>query len=240
MSLELNKLIEIYGFKGLAFAIIIMFLSGVLKSEWFKKNWSKLIDWIIEWFLNRKNITDDVRHINESDILNHDIFNYIDFWMYSKVPTIQFSTEYRTIIFKKYLTIYLKSYKKIIQEFVSNGSYKSMDQSEFWKNLLSMINDIVYDYEKECLNVGIPNVVVNKMKQKNNESIQLTIDLISNITNSQFYQSENNYLKIYSILNIILSVLENTISNSESICNSINGQLKGMSVIDGGREVKEP
>jgi hypothetical protein len=240
MSLELNKLIEIYGFKGLGIAFLVMILSSILKSDWFKKKWSKFIDWTIEWFLNRKNVDEEVRHINESDILNHDIFNYIDFWIYSKVPTIQFSTEYRTIIFKKYLTIYLKSYKKVIQEFINSGSYKNMDQSEFWKNLLSMINRIVYDYEKECSNVGIPDIIINRMKQRNNESIQLTIDLVSNITNSQFYQSDNNFLKLYSILNIILSVLENTISNSESICNSINGQLKGMSIIEGGREIKEP
>jgi len=240
MSLELNKLIEIYGFKGLGIAFLVMILSSILKSDWFKKKWSKFIDWTIEWFLNRKNVDEEVRHINESDILNHDIFNYIDFWIYSKVPTIQFSTEYRTIIFKKYLTIYLKSYKKVIQEFINGGSYKNMDQSEFWKNLLSMINRIVYDYEKECSNVGIPDIIINRMKQRNNESIQLTIDLVSNITNSQFYQSDNNFLKLYSILNIILSVLENTISNSESICNSINGQLKGMSIIEGGREIKEP
>jgi hypothetical protein len=217
-----------------------MILSSILKSDWFKKKWSKFIDWTIEWFLNRKHVDEEVRHINESDILNHDIFNYIDFWIYSKVPTIQFSTEYRTIIFKKYLTIYLKSYKKVIQEFINSGSYKNMDQSEFWKNLLSMINRIVCDYEKECSNVGIPDIIINRMKQRNNESIQLTIDLVSNITNSQFYQSDNNFLKLYSILNIILSVLENTISNSESICNSINGQLKGMSIIEGGREIKEP
>jgi len=73
------------------------------------------------------------------------------------------------------------------------------------------------------------------MKLKNNDTIQLTIDLIQNISNSQFYQSENNFLKIYSILNIILSVLENTMSNSESVCNSINGSLKGL-IFDGKKE----
>jgi hypothetical protein len=46
--------------------------------------------------------------------------------------------------------------------------------------------------------------------------------------------------KVYSILNIVLSILENTISGSESTCNSINGQLSGLSFNDGGRIVTEP
>ena len=70
---------------------------------------------------------------------------------------------------------------------------------------------------------------IEKMKTKNNDTITLTIDLIEGICNSQFYDSENNYLKVYSILNILLSVLENTISHSEGVCNSINGALKGLS-----------
>jgi len=78
------------------------------------------------------------------------------------------------------------------------------------------------------------------MKAKNNDTIQLTIDLISNVSNSQFYESDDNLLKVYSILNIILSVLENTISNSEFVCNSINGQLSGLTTFDGGKEIKEP
>jgi hypothetical protein len=197
--------------------------------------WTKISDKLIEWFLKRKTQTDEVKQIKESDILNHDIFNYVDFWMYSKIPTFQFSTEYRTVVFRKYLTVYLRCYKKELSEFTKSGKYKEMEQAELWKSLLDMINHIVWDYERECKELGIPDIIITKMKLKNNESIQLTIDLINNISNSQFYESENNLLKVYSILNIILSVLENTISNSETICNSINGQLKGLTM-DGRTE----
>ncbi len=110
-----------------------------------------------------------------------------------------------------------------------------MDKSELRKNLLNLINNVVYEYEKECRDVGIPDIIISKMKIKNNDTIQLTIDLIESISNSQFYQSEDNLLKAYSILNIMLSVLENAVSNSEVICNSINGQLKGLSM-DGKKE----
>ena len=118
---------------------------------------------------------------------------------------------------------------------MNSKEYQQMDNPKLWKASLDLLNRIVYEYEKEMIDTGIPKIVVDKMKSKNNDTITLTIDLIEGICNSQFYESENNFLKVYSILNILLSVLENTISNSESICNSINGQLKGLS-FDGKTE----
>lgn len=231
MNIDLNRLIELYGIKGLILALLIMLGSGMLKSS----IWTKISDKLIEWFLKKKTQTDEVKNIKELDILNHDIFNYIDFWIYSKIPTFQFSTDYRTVVFRKYLIVYLRCYKKELSDFTKSGKYKEMGQAELWKSLLNMINNIVLDYERESKEIGIPDIIISKMKLKNNESIQLTMDLINNISNSQFYESDNNLLKVYSILNIILSVLENTISNSESVCDSINGQLKGLTM-DGKKE----
>jgi hypothetical protein len=240
MEIDILHLIDSYGIRGLIFGLIIIVISTIIKSSALSKIFTKLSDRLIDWFLKNKSSNDDLHNVHESDILNHDIFNYIDFWIYSKIPTFKFSTEYRTIIFRRYLVIYLKSYKKGLSEFVNSGDYKKMDQSELWKNFLSMTNKIVWEYERESKEAGIPDVVINKVKIKNNDTIQLTIDLINNVSNSQFYESSDNFLKVYSILNIVLSVLENTISNSESICNSINGQLSGLSTFENGKEIKEP
>lgn len=239
MGIDFTYLAENYGILGIIIGVIIFIITSIIKSESIGKLFTKLSDRAIEWFLKRRT-NEDYHNVHESDILNHDIFNYIDFWIYSKVPTYKFSTEYRTIIFRRYLTIYLKCYKKGLQEFVKSGEYKKMDQSELWKNFLSMTNIIVRDYEVESKERGIPDIIINKMKAKNNDTIQLTIDLISNVSNSQFYESNDNLLKVYSILNIILSVLENIISNSEIVCNSINGQLSGLTTFDGEKEIKEP
>ena len=95
----------------------------------------------------------------------------------------------------------------------------------------------VRHYFQKKYNTTNVNVIT---KSKNNDTITLTIDLIESISNSQFYESEKNLLKMYSILNIILSILENTISNSQSVCNSINGQLKGLTITEGGKTYKEP
>jgi hypothetical protein len=237
---DIFTILDKYGWKGFLVAIILFIIGIIIKSDWFSNWWSKLTDKLVEFFMKKK--VKDIPHteISESDIINHDIFNYIDFWTYSKVPTLQFSSEYRTIVFKKYLTIFLKSYKRGLLEFVQSKEYQNMDQSELWKNLLELINKIVWSYEKECEESGIPKIVIMKMKSKNNDTITLTIDLIESISNSSFYESDKNFLKMYSIMNILLSILENAISNSESICNAINGQLKGLSITENGKIYTEP
>jgi hypothetical protein len=240
MEAKIIEMLAKYGWKGIALAVVLIILWNFLKSKYVMELWGKFTDKVVEFFLKNKVKELPTKIISESDITNHDIFNYIDFWTYSKVPTFQFSSEYRTFVFKKYLSIFLKCYKRDLSEFVNAKDYQTMDQSELWRSLLNIINKIVYDYERECEESGVPKIIIMKMKAKNNDTIQLTIDLIEGITNSQFYESEKNLLKMYSILNIILSILENLISSSESVCNSINGQLKGMSIMDGNRKITEP
>ncbi len=225
--MDINSLLpffEKYGFKGVFGLIIIYFVYSIIKLSWFDTFIKKLID----KFMSKKTISIINNDITESDILNHDIFNYIDFWIYSKIPTIQFSTDYRTEVFRRYLTIYLKKHKENINIYITTKNFQNMDDNEIWKSILDLINRIIYDYEKEMIDIGLPDIVIQKMKVKNNDTITLTIDLIEGICTSNFYKSDKNLLKVYSILNILLSVLQNTIFSSEGTCNSINGALQGL------------
>jgi len=224
---ELLKLIQNNGISTTIFVILLSGLYVVVKTEWFGVYAGKVGDAIIAKLFKKKK-AEVSHHISESDIINHDIFNYIDIWQFNIVPTLQYSTDYRTVVFRKYLRIYLQKHKDNINHFVADGKYKQMSESELWKNFLQLINSISYDYEREMSQIGIPAVIIEKMKTKNNDTLSLTIDLIEGICNSQFYESANNFLKLYSILNIMLSILENTVSNSSIICNSINGQLAGL------------
>jgi hypothetical protein len=227
---DLVTLVEKHGLKGILTSAVLFGIYTLIKSDWFGTLMGKISDWFIDKFMSNKvkEVESSVRKINISDIDNHDVFNYIDFWTYSKVPTFQFSTEYRTVVFRKYLTIYLKNYKRNIEKFVAGKTYETMDEPQILKAFLNLINQTVYDYEREMVEVGIPAVIIEKMKIKNNDNILLTIDLVEGICSSQFYDSEKNLLKVYSILNILMSVLENTVNGSENICNTINGQLKGL------------
>lgn len=164
-----------------------------------------------------------VNTIKETDVINHDIFNYIDYWTYSKVPTLQFSGKNKTDIFRKYLKILLQKYKSNLSDWVQSKNFEEMDNSKLWTSVLSVINTTIHDYEEEMEKNGIPKEIIEKMKSRNNDTISLTIDLLESICLSQFYDSEKNLLKVYSILNILLCILEYIISSSEKVCNSIDG-----------------
>ena len=232
---DLIGIIKQYGiFWGVCIAAILILFYGIGRSDLFADFFSKIrhkfghfISHIFHKKENKKikNIISD-KVISDSDIINHDIFNYIDFLINSKIPTMTFSSEYRKTIFRKYLTIYLKSYKDGLYDFVITKKYQKMDKSTLWNNFLQLLNDTVYDYEKEMFESGVPKIIIDKIKTKNHDVMTLTIDITSGICNNNFYDSDKNLLKTYSILNIMLSILENSISNIEEVFTNINGELK--------------
>jgi hypothetical protein len=93
-----------YGFSGVLFLIITTIIIGFFKTDWFQGILSRFGDFYIEKMVSSKNaeIKTSVKEISESDIDNHDVIKFIDFWVYSKVPTFIFSTDYRTAVFRKY------------------------------------------------------------------------------------------------------------------------------------------
>lgn len=228
--LDLLQFVKENGFLGILGLLSLYIIYIIIKSRWPIKIFTKLISKIKQ---------NKYKTIKPPHIYNHDIFDYIDHWIESRIPTIKFSTPFRTVVFRKYLTIYLKTYKNVLLEFLSSKKFEDLDDSEIWKIFLNLINKIIHDYELEMKNATIPDIVIEKMKLKNKEMIDLTIDLIESICTSEFYASKNNILKIYSILNIIYSVLENTISKSEETCNTINGEFKGVVFHDGGTQYIE-
>lgn len=242
LSGDLSDILDIFGkykIEGFSIAVLVSIVYFGLKNGFLIKIFNNVFEKLIDFAIRNKS-KDKLTEISISEIMNHDLFSYIDFWRYSKVPTLRFSSDFRSVVFRKYLSIFLKSHKDKIQSYVQSKSFVNMSDSELWKSLLNLINDIVYSYESEMINSGLPKIVIDKMKIKNNDMISLTIDIIENICTSQFYKSENNLLKIYSVLNIILSILENAIQNSEGVCNAINGELSGLKISEGGRDYSEP
>ena len=131
MSLtDLITFLKEYGLQSSGLIIISILLWSFLKTDWISK---KVID-LFNKLLSKK----PDNKINMSHIINHNMFNYIDFWIYSKVPTIKFSTEYRTVIFRKYLTVLLMKYRDNMQKYITSSVYEEMDESELWKSILTL------------------------------------------------------------------------------------------------------
>ena len=228
---DLFSFLKLYGFQGTGLFIMLFVFWNIMRTKWFGNQVTKFVDKV----MGRKH----GQEMNISHIINHNMFNYIDFWIYSRVPTLKFTTDYRTVVFRKYLVILLMKYRDNMKQYIASRVYEKMDEDELWKSILNLINSIIYDYEKEMETMNVPKIIIEKMKERNNETITLIIDLTEGVCSSEFYDSENNLLKIYSIQNILLSVLQNIIANATIVCNAINGDLKGQFVIVDGKKIIE-
>lgn len=237
--MELDKIMEMitkYGITTTLLAIIIFLLIYMAKANLLKDLIKSFTDKLKK---KEKAVEEDTSkkiEISDSHIINHELFNYIDFWVYSKLPTMQIRTEFRTVVFKRYLHHQFKSYKDLIHVFVNDDSYKLLDNSQLRKKILKLITDIVFDYESKMRADGIPEVIINKMKAKNNDTLNLTIDLINSVCDSDLYVTKYNLLKMYTFLNIFHAILENMMTHCENASNELNGELSGL-VFQG---VKEP
>jgi len=209
---------------GLGATILTASIIAFLRSKMFQP----FMNSVVRFFSKKKKRNN--KEITDSDVKNHDMFNYIDFWVYNQIPSLTFGTDYRTVVFRKYLQIYFRTYKSEIKKFINEKDYKKMDNSEIKKNLLTLHTDIIKKMEDTMRENNIPNIIVVKMKNTLIEKMDLTMDLIISISESNFYNSGDNLLKMYSFLNIIHSVLDNTISNIEKVINEINGELSGLSM----------
>ena len=182
-----------------------------------------------EWFKSTINVfKKNTVTISDAQLANHFVFSQFDFWMIQKVPTLNFKTKFRNLVFRDYLSIYLKVYKFQIESFVKSKKYESLDNNEFWNSISELINNITKDYEAEMLAMGIPSLVIEKMKIRNNDYVELIRSLVKGISESEFYKSEKNRLKMYSVLNVICPIIESSIFHSEVVCTVLNGELTGM------------
>ena len=170
----------------------------------------------------------DTVAITDAQLANHFVFSQFDFWMIQKVPTLNFKSKFRNLVFRDYLAIYLKVYKFQIESFVKSKKYETLDNNEFWNSISELINNITKDYESEMLSMGIPILVIEKMKIRNNDYVELIRNLVKGISESEFYKSEKNRLKMYSVLNVICPIIESSIFHSETVCTVLNGELTGM------------
>ena len=111
---QIGMLVEHYGLTGAIIVIVLVLLITLMKTKFFSDLTVKFMKKITtKLFKKRKKVVDSstIIQVSDSDIINHEIFSHIDFWVYSEIPTMEFSSEYRTVVFRKYLHIYYKSYK---------------------------------------------------------------------------------------------------------------------------------
>lgn len=240
MSIEdIIKVTTHFEDKGIGFMVLIMILILLTKSKIFKDLLNKVLTFFVDKLIMKKESNIEIK-LSESDLIHHDMFSYIEYWTQSNINKIAFSTEFRTMVFRRYLKIYLNTYSKEIKHYLNEKSYKNMGDAELRNSIQSLLTNIEVKYESTMVEAGIPIVVIEKMRISNSTTSMMLFNMTENICDSLHYKSENNYLKVYSIMNTIQGILDAVITQSEKTCNLINGELSGKSYIENGKKYVEP
>ena len=219
---------------GMVVTLVSIIFVAFFKSKVFQEFLTGVMNWLFSMkdrlFKKKQADSDLYEKIKEEDLINHDLFNYLDFWLSNQIPGITLKTRYRTVVFRKYLRIYFSTYRKKVYEYVESKNYETYNSLELKKSIFDLFNDITNTMEAEMRMVGIPNVIITKMKHSLRSRNELALELTTSVCNKNIYDSPFNRMKVYSILELILPVLDNTILNIEPVCNELNGELSGLSI----------
>lgn len=196
---------------------------------------TNFLNWIMNSLSKKK-----TNSITESNIFLHPIFSRLKSWRNDNVMRLKFSTEYRTIIFQKYLSLFLECHENEIKTFIEKKEFQKMDGAQLLSVVSDLITEINSQHEVKMVDFGIPYVVIERMRKYNTSKTSLVHDHFRSIFENNFYESENNFLRIYTALNLITLLIQIALVNSEIVFNSIGEELSGRTIIHMGREFREP
>jgi len=187
-------------------------IAAWLKERWTKKRELKKLDFSKNSFITKKTIK------------NHSIFEMLNYWINIRIPKAKFG---KNKYHNNWAKILLKSkYNSALVNIKKTINHKSIDTFNddiLWTHFLSMINDIIQEYEEESLKNGVPELFIDKFMIWHSKTRDIIVKNTELICKSKYYH--NNFEKIYAILNLLLTGYDVTLMDSEQTIYHLNGDL---------------
>jgi archaellum component FlaF (FlaF/FlaG flagellin family) len=156
---------------------------------------------------------------------NHPYFSTIDYMIDVKISEIYFKSEFKKIAFTDILTFKLRSSQETFRAFVSNESNYINGDLEFRNLVTRNLRDAYGMFMSECQRSKIPQVVLESFNSWTSPLTRFLFSTLEDICESKLY--ETNVDKLNAILNIMLAVFNEIITNIELYLDEINGDFQG-------------
>ena len=187
-------------------------IAAWLKGRWTKKRELKKLDFSKNSFITKKTIK------------NHSIFEMLNYWINIRIPKAKFGknkyhNNWAKILLKSKYNSALINIKKTI----NHKNIDTLNDDILWTHFLSMINDIIQEYEEESLKKGVPELFIDKFMIWHSKTRDIIVKNTELICKSKYYH--NNFEKIYAILNLLLTSYDVTLMDSEQTIYHLNGDL---------------
>ena len=187
-------------------------IAAWLKERWTKKRELKKLDFSKNSFITKKTIK------------NHSIFEMLNYWINIRIPKAKFGknkyhNNWAKILLKSKYNSALINIKKTI----NHKNIDTLNDDILWTHFLSMINDIIQEYEEKSLKKGVPELFIEKFMIWHSKTREIIVKNTELICKSKYYH--NNFEKIYAILNLLLTSYDVTLMDSEQTIYHLNGEL---------------
>lgn len=164
------------------------------------------------------------KSIDRKSLLNHELFNYLNYSIKVLIPSINFKCPGRTIMVRDFLYLKYSEVLKSQKELVLNFDFVNKSKHELKLELTNIIADTVIKYETEALLKGIPNEFIESFNQWHKRSMSYIDKVLYSFSNISYY---NNYEYMDLVMTVIYSVMISTFEDAKTAIDHMNGQLTG-------------
>lgn len=151
----------------------------------------------------------------------HVYFNKVDGIIETKLPITTIGGPARTEIFRDILTIFYKTAKDVIRDFLD----KDITMQNFLTENYKAANQIISESNKRMREAGIPEVVIIKFNQWNNDRHEYILSTISDVDSCDVFSTVVE--KQHSILDLYTNSSYFVLIDAERTLKSLNGDLTG-------------
>lgn len=153
----------------------------------------------------------------------HPLFSELEQSLFN-IKNITFGNEGRTEMFRLMLTEQYNIFAEYARKFLS-ANYEFKSPVDFRNQCRQLIVNIIKAYEERWSKLGVPQIVIDKIRDLYQGRIQL---ILSDIDTIAFYRAEDNYEEaLFFILTSILFMLKFGITiDSIKLLKELNGELK--------------
>ncbi len=156
------------------------------------------------------------------DLINHTFFNKMDIY-YRMVKNIKVKNEAKRDLIIDFLQIKIDVFKDWLKELVLKTNFDNLTDSELCHLFLTLITDLIQEYESLAIKMWIPKYFLNKFNNWHQDTIDITIENIQEISQNDIYWTQEQ--KAYFILNMMKNAFYLTVKDAETTIGNINWWL---------------
>lgn len=160
---------------------------------------------------------------NSKNLLGHKLFQNLRIYLNYEIQHLVIGEKLREALFRDFLIFHFTCIKNEYTHFLERGDLEKMDAQTYKLRMMECQENIVKFYEEKAIREGIPDVVIRKYNEWNEQRIKDCYEYISNICDEQIFQT--NTAKTAVIFDFMIHILNLTVISAKDTVIRLNGEL---------------